>query len=183
MRRQTVSRRLSVLAGVACLAAGRQMLRSPLTGTSSHATTRYFTSPPHGSSTHRVRSQSAPNSPCHAPVANAAARQRSALIPGRPDQRCSDIGCWMAESLNGLASVRRKGKIFCFYCTLVGHWGIDAPCTGYSAEWVDIIDSKGRFVAGGRDGLDPSRLDRLGLDAPLKAEASGHDVGPNAMKP
>jgi hypothetical protein len=49
---------------------------------------------------------------------------------------------------------------------------------GRSAEWDDGIDSKGRLVTGGRNGLDPRRLEQLGLDAPLKAETIEHDVGP-----
>jgi hypothetical protein len=54
---------------------------------------------------------------------------------------------------------------------------------GRSAEWGEVIDSKGRLVTGGRNGFDTRRLERRGLDAPLKAGVTAHDVGPNAMWP
>ena len=68
---------------------------------------------------------------------------------------------------------------------LYGCRGLGDRCAmhGRSAEWADVIDSHGRLVTGGRNGFDIRPLERLGLDAPLKAGVTAHDVGPNAMKP
>jgi hypothetical protein len=54
---------------------------------------------------------------------------------------------------------------------------------GRSAEWAQVIDSNGRFVTGRRNGLDPRRLESLGLNEPLKVVTTAHDVGPNAVWP
>jgi hypothetical protein len=54
---------------------------------------------------------------------------------------------------------------------------------GRNWKWGEVIDSNGRVVTGRRNGFDLRRLDRLGLDTPLKAGVTPHVVGPNAMWP
>jgi hypothetical protein len=48
---------------------------------------------------------------------------------------------------------------------------------GQISEWVDVIISNGRLATGGRNGMDAGRLQRPGLDAPLKVVTTAQGCG------
>jgi hypothetical protein len=76
-----------------------------------------------------------------------------------------------------------KGRDYLLLLYACRSMGDRCAMHGRSAEWGEVVDSNGRPVTGGRNGMDPRRLNQLGLDAPLKAGTNAHDVGPDAMWP
>jgi hypothetical protein len=72
-----------------------------------------------------------------------------------------------------------RGEQFLFLLHSCRGLGDRCAMHGQSAEWTDIVDGNGHRVTGGRNGMEPGLLRRLGLDAPLKVVTAAHAVGPD----
>jgi hypothetical protein len=180
MRRQTLFWGLSVLAGVSCLAAGRA--DTPLT--------TYRNELPCDNGVFLLTTEclvdpSSKLTECAKQSLSFTSGEHGVSTAVRLDSRSTGPMVRGYRMLDGRvvqwACIRStKGREYLLLSYACRGLGDRCAMHGRTAEWDHIIGSKGRLVTGGRNGMDPRRLEGLGLDAPLKAETIGNDVGPNA---